>query len=45
MNFLTFLTLIVGYFMYLTYEPYLLDIAIASLMAIAFGKIDYKLSN
>jgi predicted PurR-regulated permease PerM len=45
MQFLTFLTLIVGYFVYLTYRPYLLDIAIASLMAIAFGKIDIKLSR
>ena len=39
MKFLTFLTLVVGYFVYLTYKPYLLDIAIASLMAIAFGKV------
>jgi predicted PurR-regulated permease PerM len=45
MQFLTFLTLVVGYFVYLTYRPYLLDIAIASLMAIAFGKIDVKLSK
>lgn len=45
MKFLTFLTLIVGYFIYLTYKPYLLDIAIASLMAIAFGKFDYFISN
>ncbi|WP_457560200.1 AI-2E family transporter [Caminibacter sp.] len=45
MQFLTFLTLIVGYFVYLTYRPYLLDIAIASLMAIAFGKIYLKLSK
>ncbi len=45
MNFLTILTLIVGYFVYLTYRPYLLDIAIASLMAIAFGKINYILSR
>ncbi len=45
MQFLTFLTLIIGYFVYLTYKPYLMDIAIASLMAIAFGKIDVKLSK
>jgi len=45
MNFFTLLTLIVGYFVYLTYRPYLLDIAIASLMAIAFGKIELKLSE
>ena len=45
MKFLTGLTLVVAYFVYLTYQPYLLDIAIASLMAIAFGKIDYKLSR
>jgi len=45
MKFLTFLTLIVGYFIYLTYKPYLLDIAIASLMAIAFGKVDYLISK
>jgi len=45
MNFFTFLTLLVSYFVYLTYRPYLLDIAIASLMAIAFGKIELKLSE
>ncbi|NPA87961.1 AI-2E family transporter [Caminibacter pacificus] len=45
MNFFTFLTLIIGYFVYLTYRPYLLDIAIASLMAIAFSKIEIKLSE
>jgi predicted PurR-regulated permease PerM len=45
MKFLTFLTLIVGYFVYLTYKPYLLDIAIASLMAIAFGKVDLLISK
>jgi predicted PurR-regulated permease PerM len=45
MKFLTFLTLIVGYFVYLTYQPYLLDIAIASLMAIAFGKVDLLISK
>jgi predicted PurR-regulated permease PerM len=49
MKFLTFLTIVVGYFVYLTYKPYLLDIAIASLMAIAFGKvsilINKKISN
>jgi len=45
MKFLTVLTLIIGYFVYLTYEPYLLDIAIASLMAIAFGKINFMLSK
>jgi len=45
MKFLTFLTLIIGYFVYLTYKPYLLDIAIASLMAIAFGKVDLLISK
>ena len=45
MKFLTVLTLIIGYFVYLTYQPYLLDIAIASLMAIAFGKINLILSR
>ncbi len=45
MKFLTFLTLVIGYFVYLTYQPYLLDIAIASLMAIAFGKVSVLLSN
>jgi len=45
LNFLTVLTLIIGYFVYLTYQPYLLDIAIASLMAIAFGKINFILSK
>jgi len=45
MKFLTFLTLVVGYFVYLTYKPYLLDIAIASLMAIAFGKVGVIISN
>ena len=45
MNFLNVLTLIIGYFVYLTYKPYLLDIAIAALMAIAFGKIDYFLAK
>jgi len=45
MKFLTVLTLIIGYFVYLTYQAYLLDIAIASLMAIAFGKINYMLSK
>jgi predicted PurR-regulated permease PerM len=45
MNFFTFLTLLVSYFVYLTYKPYLLDIAIASLMAIAFGKIELNLSE
>ena len=44
-KFLTILTLIIGYFVYLTYKPYLLDIAIASLMAIAFGKINLILSK
>jgi predicted PurR-regulated permease PerM len=39
MKFLTFLTIVIGYFVYLTYKPYLLDIAIASLMAVAFGKV------
>ncbi|ACM92869.1 acid membrane antigen A [Nautilia profundicola AmH] len=45
MKFLTFLTIVVGYFVYLTYKPYLLDIAIASLMAIAFGKVSVLISN
>ena len=45
MNFLTILTLVIGYFVYLVYKPYLLDIAIASLMAIAFGKINIMLSK
>jgi len=45
MKFLTFLTLVVGYFVYLTYKPYLLDIAIASLMAIAFGKVSVAVSS
>ena len=45
MKFLTILTIIIGYFVYLTYKPYLLDIAIASLMAIAFGKINLILSK
>lgn len=44
MRVLGIITLIIGYFVYLTYKPYLLDIAIASLMAIAFGKIIYFLS-
>jgi predicted PurR-regulated permease PerM len=44
MRILGILTLIIGYFVYLTYKPYLLDIAIASLMAIAFGKVIYFLS-
>ena len=45
MKFLTFLTFVVGYFVYLTYKPYLMDIAIASLMAISFGKIDFMISK
>jgi len=49
MKFLTFLTIVVAYFVYLTYKPYLLDIAIAALMAIAFGKVtvilDKKIPN
>ncbi len=45
MKFLTVLTLVIGYFVYLVYKPYLLDIAIASLMAIAFGKINLILSK
>ena len=45
MKFLTILTLVIGYFVYLVYKPYLLDIAIASLMAIAFGKINVMLSK
>jgi predicted PurR-regulated permease PerM len=40
MKFLNFLLIAVSYFAYLVYKPYILDIAIASLMAIAFGKID-----
>ena len=44
-NFLVFLTLVVGYFVYLTYKPYLFDILIASLMAISFGKINLMLSK
>ncbi len=39
-NFLTVLAILVGYFVYLTYEPYLFDILIATLMALAFGKIN-----
>ncbi|EDM23073.1 AI-2E family transporter [Caminibacter mediatlanticus] len=45
MSFLHILTIISAYFVYLTYKPYLLDIAIASLMAIAFGKIQFLLSK
>jgi predicted PurR-regulated permease PerM len=45
MKFLTFLTIVVGYFVYLTYRPYLLDIAIASLMAIAFGKVSVLINS
>jgi predicted PurR-regulated permease PerM len=45
MKFLTFLTLIIGYFVYLTYKPYLLDVAIASLMAISFSKMDLIISK
>ena len=45
MKFLTILTLVIGYFVYLVYRPYLLDIAIASLMAVAFGKINLILSK
>jgi len=45
MKFLTILTIIVTYFIYLTYKPYLFDIAIASLMAIAFGKFNHLLHN
>jgi len=44
-KFLTILTLVIGYFVYLVYRPYLLDIAIASLMAVAFGKINLILSK
>lgn len=43
MKFLTVLTLIIGYFVYLTYQPYLFDILIATLMALAFGKINMLL--
>ena len=42
-NFLTVLTIVVGYFVYLTYQPYLFDILIAVLMALAFGKINVLL--
>ena len=45
MKFLTFLTLVVGYFVYLTYKPYLLDIAIAALMAVAFGKVSLLINK
>ncbi|NPA12071.1 MAG: AI-2E family transporter [Epsilonproteobacteria bacterium] len=45
MQFLTFLTIVISYFVYLTYKPYLMDIAIASLMAVAFGKVDLILSK
>jgi len=45
MKFLTVLTIIVSYFIYLTYKPYLSDIAIAALMAIAFGKFNHLLHN
>ena len=45
MKFLTLITLVVGYFVYLTYQPYLLDIAIAALMAIAFLKIENLISK
>jgi len=45
MKFLTFLTIVIGYFVYLTYKPYLLDIAIASLMAVAFGKVSVLIAN
>jgi len=44
-NFLLFLTIIVGYFIYLTYKPYLFDILIAALMAISFGKMNIILSK
>ena len=45
MNFLHILTILAFYFVYLTYKPYLIDIAIASLMAIAFGKVQYLLAH
>jgi len=45
MNFLFILTLIIGYFVYLTYKPYLLDIAIASLLAIAMFQVEFYLSK
>ncbi len=45
MKFLTFLTLLIGYFVYITYQAYLMDIAIASLMAISFGKLTYFFST
>lgn len=43
MKFLTILTLIIGYFVYLTYQPYLFDILIAVLLALSFGKINVLL--
>jgi predicted PurR-regulated permease PerM len=45
MNFFTILTIVVGYFVYLTYKPYLMDIAIAALLAIAVGKVHFFLSK
>ena len=45
MKFLTVLTIVVGYFVYLTYKPYLLDMAIAALMAIAFGKVTFFINK
>jgi len=44
-NFLFILTLLISYFIYLTYKPYLFDILIAALMAISFGKFNYMLSK
>jgi len=43
LKFLTILTLIIGYFVYLTYQPYLFDILIAVLLALSFGKINVLL--
>ncbi len=45
MKFLYILTIVIAYLVYLTYKPYLFDILIASLMAIAFGKINYLFSK
>ncbi|MEO1942090.1 MAG: AI-2E family transporter, partial [Campylobacterales bacterium] len=45
MNFLGWLTFALGFAVYLTYKPYLMDIAIAGLMAISFGKVEILLSR
>ncbi len=42
-NFLAILAILVGYFVYLTYQPYLFDILIATLMALAFARINVLL--